>query len=423
MESKIQLPKLCSDNKCTACCACYNACRKGAITMKEDQYGELHPCVDESLCVGCGLCERSCPELEANTLERYGKPEIYSCWLKNADDRRESTSGGAAFALSCAIIKKGGHVWGAAYDENMSCCYQEANSIEELRPIQKSKYVQSYVWDCYRKIEKQLKAGDLVLFTGTSCHVKGLRTYLHKDYANLFTMDLVCHGVPGQGVFKKYINWLEEKYGDKVINYTPRNKAKDGQERWYYTQATFKNKGDVKLELRNNGYFVGFQHNLFLRTNCFNCAANGEQRFADFTVADFWGLGKTSPFHHNMERPKGISMMAVNSEKAKALFKEIEESIVFEKRSYEEASVSNTQYYRPAIPSPRRDKFREEWQLLTWDEITDKYLRLSHKEVLLYYVKKFTPPHLLSYAKSVAKREQNLRLIDLWTLLKDTKNT
>ncbi len=404
MESRKYLPKLSSEDKCTGCCACYNACGKGALIMKEDQFGELHPFVNENLCVGCGMCERACPELESNAIKRYNKPEIYCCWLKNAKDRKESTSGGAAFAISSAIIEKGGHVWGAAYDENMSLRYQEANTIEELRPIQKSKYVQSYVWDCYQKIEKELKAGDLVLFTGTGCNVKGLRTYLRKDYDNLYTMDLVCHGVPGQGIFKKYIAWLEEKYLDKVINYTPRNKGEDGQERAYYSQATFKHIGDVKLELEDNSYFVGFQRDLFLRTNCFHCTANGERRYADFTVADFWGLGKTAPFHHNMERPKGISMLAVNTGKANNIFKEIENSIVFEKRTYEEASLSNTQYYRPATPSINREEFRKESQNLTWKEITSKYLRLSHKETILYYFKKFTPPGLLSYIKSMAKR-------------------
>ena len=394
MGNKGNKPQLCSADKCTACSACYNACRKGAISMKEDAYGELHPYIDEALCVGCGGCERSCPELEANAIERYGKPEVYYCWLKNADDRKESTSGGAAYAISCAIIKKGGHVWGAAYDDNMSCRYQEANTIEELRPLQKSKYVQSYVWECFRKIEKELKGGDLVLFTGTSCHVKGLRAYLRKDYANLYTMDLVCHGVPGQGVFKKYIAWLEEKYGDRVVNYIPRNKGKDGQERQYYSLATFVRKGDVKLERGNNSYFVGFQHNIFLRTNCFNCTSNGEQRHSDFTVADFWGLGKTAPFHHNMERTKGISMMAVNSEKAQTLFRELQAVLVFEKRTYEEASLSNTQYFKPAVPSPRREAFRKEWSELTWDELADKYLRWSKKEELVYCVRKFAPPIL-----------------------------
>lgn len=391
MENK-RLPQLCEPEQCTACSACFNVCPKHAIQMVEDECGELHPQLSSELCIGCGLCERTCPELKRNSILRYGKPDVYSCWLKDSETRKESTSGGAAYALSYAIIKKGGHVLGAAYDEDMSVCYQEANTLNELKKLQKSKYVQSYVKDSFRKIKQELDNGDWVLFTGTGCHVKGLRSFLKKDYPNLYTVDLVCHGVPGQGVFMKYVNWLELKFQDKLIDYIPRHKRKDGQEIGYYTLATFKHRGDVKLEKDNNGYFIGFQHNIFLRSNCFKCTSNGEQRYADFTVADFWGLGKVKPFRQNAERTKGISMLALNSDKAKLLFEDIKDQLVYELRSYEEASFSNTQYYKPAVPSPRRDAFRKEWKLLTWEQLTAKYFKYTKKEIVLYTIKKIIPP-------------------------------
>lgn len=389
---KIVMPHLCDSEKCTACSACFSICPKHAIEMKEDNFGELHPEVDSTLCIGCGLCEKTCPELDRRALARYGKPDVYYCWLKDSSIRRESTSGGAAYAISSVIIQHGGHVWGAAYDNNMSVCYQEASTLDELGKLQKSKYVQSYVKDAFKKIKHQLDDGDMVLFTGTGCHVKGLRAYLKRDYPNLYTLDLVCHGVPGQGVFMKYVKWLEYKFNDKLVDYIPRYKRKDGQEIGYYTLATFAHRGDVKLERANNGYFIGFQHNLFLRTNCYNCTANGEKRYADFTVADFWGLGKVKPFRQNSERTKGISMLALNSEKAKLLFEDVKDQLAYELRSYEEASFSNTQYYKPAVPSPRRDAFREEWKLLPWEQLNAKYFKYTKKEIVLYTIKKITPP-------------------------------
>lgn len=402
MENK-KKPNLCATEKCTACSVCYNICPKNAIEMVEDEYGESHPHINASKCVGCGLCENTCPELGKISLRRYGKPDVYYAWLKDNAVRRESTSGGAAFALACIIIGKGGHVWGAAYDDEMSLCYQEANSLEELRKIQKSKYVQSYVGDCFKEIKRELECGDLVLFTGTGCHVKGLRAFLRKDYPNLYTMDLVCHGVPGQGIFKKYVVWLEDKYQDKLVDYIPRYKSKDGQEMGYFTVAIFEHLGEKKLELTNNGYFVGFQHNIFLRSNCFQCSANGEKRYADFTVADFWGLGKVNPFPYNEERTRGISMIALNSDKAKIIFEDMKPLLVFEKRSYEEASYSNTQYYKPANPSPNREAFRNEWKTLTWEQLTAKYLKYTGKEKLIYIIKKITPNYLLCHAKTLVK--------------------
>lgn len=385
-------PQLCESIKCTACSACANICKHEAIKMQENTHGELHPIIDYNKCISCGLCEKVCPELEKNKIEKYGKPTVYYCWLKSTEDRKQSTSGGAGFAIASAIIQQGGHVWGAAYDDDMEVCYIEANNINELRKIQKSKYVQSKVGNCFRTIKNELDRGELVLFTGTSCHVKGLRSFLRKDYSNLLTVDLVCHGVPGHGVFRKYKNWLETKYNDKLTFFDFRPKEKDGQERTYRTKAHFRNIGIKSIELKENGYFVGFQRNIFLRENCYQCTCKGEERYADITIADFWGLGKLYPFNQNRQRPYGISMLALNSKKGSAFLKYIKNDFIIEQRSYKEASVSNTQYFKSSQPSPLKNEFWNDWELNDWDVLNNKYLKYNKKDLLLYYIKKFTPP-------------------------------
>ncbi len=401
MERSRRYPKLCSKDKCTACAACYNVCPHKAIDMQEDKFGELFPVVDVNLCVECGLCERICPELGGRGLYRHEPSKIYYAWLKDASCRKQSTSGGVAYAISKAIIRKGGHVWGAAYDQDMELRYVEANALPELKGIQKSKYVQSAVGDAFAVIKKELQAGDLVLFTGTGCHVKGLRSFLGRDYGNLLTLDLVCHGVPGAGVFRKYRKWVESRYGDKMTCYIPRPKrAGDGQELGYYALAKFKHRDDIKLEKRDNSFFVGFQHNLFLRSACFDCQANGKERYSDFTVADFWGLGKLEQFKPYKERTRGISMLALNSERARVFFEEFSSELVYEERTYAEASLTNTQYYRSACPSSRRETFRHDFAEKSWDELADSYMKYTTKEYILYYIKKFTPPicyYMLNY--------------------------
>lgn len=403
MENNQKRPQLCGKDKCTACSACYNVCRKGAIKMVEDECGELYPKIDLQACVGCGQCEKVCPELAGNRLVKNEKPKIYACWLKDGMRRKQSTSGGAAYAISTKIIEKGGHVWGAAFRSDMSLYYTEANTVEELGPIQKSKYLQCYVGDAFKKIKTELDNGDLVLFTGTGCHVKGLRSFLKKDYDNLFTVDLVCHGVPGQGVFARYKDWLEKKYDDVMIGYIPRPKRNDGHEGGYYSLAKFKDKGEVKMERINNSFFIGFQHNLFLRNACFHCQANGEERYSDFTLADFWGLGKVFPFTQYEQRTLGISMLALNSPKAKALFEEFKDFMIYEERTYKEASFTNTQYYKSAIASPEREFFRKSFATSTWEELAHKYMKYSAKEYILYIIKKFVPLHMLLYVKLLAK--------------------
>ena len=395
------LPILCDSHCCTACSACVNSCKHDAIKMMEDERGELHPVIDKGKCIRCGLCEKVCPELFNNSPCKYDKPEVYYCWLKSIKSRKQSTSGGAGYAIACAVVKKGGHVWGAAYDENMTVRYIEADTVEDLSAIQKSKYVQSIVGNCYQQIKEELQRGELVLFPGTSCHVKGLRSYLRKDYPNLLTVDLICHGVPGYGIFKKYKEWLEQKYNDRMIYFDFRPKGRSGQEKGYCSQATFANLGNKTIEGKDNSYYVGFSRGIFLRNSCYQCSCKGEYRYADITIGDFWGLGKVSPFHNNRQRPYGISMLALNSEKGKSFLEYIRNDMFVEKRTYEEASISNGAYYRSCRKPLSNDLFWREWNILSWEELSNKYFKLTNKDWLGYWIKKSFHPTILSGIKSL----------------------
>ena len=68
-----------------------------------------------------------------------------------------------------------------------------------------SKYVQSDTCQSYNEVKQYLYDGKKVLFSGTGCQIGGLKAFLKKDYANLLTVDLICHGVASPLLFKKYI--------------------------------------------------------------------------------------------------------------------------------------------------------------------------------------------------------------------------
>lgn len=395
------IPRLCGQDKCTGCTACMNICAQGAIEMRENFKGELHPVINESKCIGCGVCEKVCPEIN-NRIERNGLPVVYSCWLKDADRRAQSTSGGAAYAISSTVIEFGGHVWGAAYTEEMEPVYIEANSIEELQPIQKSKYVQCAPRDCFKKIKKELQDGEMVLFSGTSCHVKGLYSFLGRKYDNLLTMDLVCHGVPGQGVFRKYKEYLEEKYSDKMTYYSFRPKSqKNGLECSHCTTVSFHKKGLVGIPKFEDSYSLGFLHNVFLRTCCHGCTSKGIQRFSDYTVADYWGLGKEQEYKEWEQRERGISMLAINSDKGRFLFEEIKRLLVYEERSITEASKGNSAYQESCRQSFNSKSFWKDWGKMSWNEISKKYLCPTKKEIIMWSIKRVVPANIMIRIKSL----------------------
>ena len=68
----------------------------------------------------------------------------------------------------------------------------------------------------------------MVYFTGVPCQVAGLKLFLRKDYNNLFTTDIVCHGVPSQKIFDVFINHFREKRNVEITNYKFRDKRVNG---------------------------------------------------------------------------------------------------------------------------------------------------------------------------------------------------
>ena len=102
--------------KCCGCGACVQRCPKNCILLKEDGEGFLYPVVDKDNCVDCGLCEKVCPVLNQGE-ER--KP-LYVYAAKNEDEeiRKKSSSGGVFTLLAVQVIKNGGVVFGARFNEN-----------------------------------------------------------------------------------------------------------------------------------------------------------------------------------------------------------------------------------------------------------------------------------------------------------------
>ena len=67
--------------------------------------------------------------------------------------------------------------------------------------------------------------------------------------------------------------------------------------------------------------------------------------YGDITIGDFWGLGKETPFEHNIKN--GVSVVLINNEKGSKFFEEIKDKIFFEKRTIEEAIKGNNQLRNP----------------------------------------------------------------------------
>lgn len=211
---------------CCGCWACYNACPKHCISMKEDDEGFRYPSVDQSLCINCGLCEKVCPVIHADNTDMPHRQEAMLVQHKDERIRRESTSGGAFTAIATWIIRQGGVVFGAGYRKGTFTVEHQAVENEEgLAIFRNSKYVQSNVGDTFRQALDFLKAGRRVCFSGTPCQIEGLRRYLrNREYEKLVCVDLVCRGIPSPRILTRYIEAQQGHIGGEFTNVLFRDK-------------------------------------------------------------------------------------------------------------------------------------------------------------------------------------------------------
>lgn len=310
---------------CCGCSACVQKCPKHCIALKEDNEGFLYPVVDKENCIGCGLCEKVCPVLHQNEPRKPLK--VFAAINKNEEIRRESSSGGIFTIIAEKIIDEGGVVFGARFDKNWEVKHDYTETIEGLAPFRGSKYVQSRIESNFRKAETFLKDGRKVLFSGTPCQIAGLKRYLRKEYDNLLTIDVICHGVPSPGVWRKYLSEIiSAKYegGKKMTSLSPNEMPlikgitfRDKTNGWkkFGFNITIE---DVRiLEFyRNNVYMKAFLKDIVLRPSCYKCPSREGKCYSDLTIGDFWSIDL---YCKEMNDDKGVSLLLVNSNKCMSI--------------------------------------------------------------------------------------------------------
>ena len=186
---------------CTGCSACAEVCAKSAITMQTDREGFLKPQIDTNQCVMCGACVRKCPQLYP-VRPNHAAPVCYAVMADN-ETRMKSSSGGMFTIAASWILEQGGVVCGAVFDENFQVHHVMMDTMDKLPALRGSKYIQSHTGHVYRQIKEKLSEGTPVLFTGVPCQVAALYAVVGREHKNLYTIDLMCHGVSSYPVLEK----------------------------------------------------------------------------------------------------------------------------------------------------------------------------------------------------------------------------
>lgn len=336
---------------CVGCRACEQVCPQNCIMIVPNSEGFLYPVLDETTCIDCGLCLKKCAQVVEDINERVPL-HTYALKNKNREEIFASASGGAADVATKVILERKGLVFGVAYTDELVARHIGISADEERYKLQSSKYVQSDMNDCYSQAKEALDSEKNVLFIGTPCQIDGLKSFLGKDYENLITIDLICHGVPSPLFFKKYIKYMGEKMGGNLIEYNFRSKEKRGWGTQYLAKTKTKTKTNIfALDKYGKHFMAGDCY----RECCYQCRyANIKNRPGDITIGDFWGIDKCYP---KFSSPLGVSSVFVNTSKGDKLLSWMSEYVDLIECSMEEAMVKQGNLISPTNRPNDRDQF------------------------------------------------------------------
>ena len=366
--------------ECCACRACSSVCTKGAISFVEDKYGFWFPNIDEKLCVNCSKCVSVC-NFHNDSVEYRKQPvKGYAASLCDKERIMNSTSGGVFMAIAEWILDKGGCVFGCVWDDNMNAVHVCAESMEQVLPMQGSKYVQSNVGNTYAEVKKKLLEDRYVLFSGTPCQVAALKSYLGWEYEKLITMDLVCHGVPSNRLFHQFLAQQEKRFKGKVTDFHFRHKSPD----WLYSRVWMeiqrgKRKIHKALLLVESPYSMMYSgKNQISRESCSHCKYACPQRGGDLTIGDYWGYKKEDI---NFEYKDGLSCILVNNPKMLPVLEEL--NLTKQEVSIESIIENNAHLMRPSCKHEKRDYVletfaKEGYQALEREYFKDNAERIRH---------------------------------------------
>ena len=378
---------------CCGCGACRNICPRDAISMQTDEYGFAYPHINEALCVECNLCVKTCQKVNKN---ESGMPLVaFAACHKDKGIARKSSSGGVFSALAEHFIENGGAVCGCVYDENLNAIHICTEKEDELLKIRKSKYLQSDVGLVYRDVKKRLAQGQEVLFTGTPCQVAALYAVVGRDFDNLTTMDLICHGVPSQLLFNQFIKYLEKRYNAEIVSFDFRSK-KYGWPR-FTLEFTDKNGRTVNIGKTQEFFMPAFTGGNLIRESCLSCKYACANRIGDITIGDLWGYEK-----HNLklDTTRGTSVFTINTSNGEKWLSVLESKLNTQEIDYKLAANKNHCLHAPTQKGEKRELYMEAIKNGTLENMAQRYRNGKRKAILREKLKLLVPASIFNFIRT-----------------------
>ena len=346
----MQIEDMIQNNRadCSGCAACKNICPKNCITMQRDAEGFDYPKINHEVCIKCGRCDATCPALNFKQTLPNKLPEVFVAVNPDAKTRRHSSSGGTFSALAELILSTGGIVFGAGFDGNWRVVHTSAENLDELENLRGSKYVQSQIGDVYKRVKVELESGRRVLFSGTPCQCAGLKSFLGKDYSNLLTVDIICHGTPSPFLWENYVEYIAQGHDIARVNFRSKRFG-------WVTNHLEINFYDCGYYAKSNGqdlFLKHFLHGMTERPSCHSCKFKFPNGKSDVTIGDAWGVQNFAP---NFFDNRGTSLVIVHTDNGRNFLSKAR--LAGQQVSFDVLPRHNPCFLTPSIPDSRRANF------------------------------------------------------------------
>lgn len=396
MSMRIVRTEVCPKEGCTLCMACYNVCPKDAISIDIDDYGYEKIAINPINCIDCHLCEKVCQSRIG--ISRQTASACFAAQAKDAKLLQRSASGGAFQMLAEIVLERGGVVYGCELIQNLDfqARHIRVSSLSDLARILNSKYVPSVIGKTYQEAKEDLELGRTVLFSGTPCQILGLRAYLHKDYRNLLTADIICHGVTSSKIFNDYLRSFEKRKQIQIVDYAFRDKSISWGTNYCYNYFRL-NDDHKRLHTKHcpredSSYMWHYLRGNIFRENCYRCQLSSEDRVSDFTFGDYWEIEVEHPDYILKSKPalslrKGVSCILINSPKGEEYGSLLHDKMVMYPTTLDQIKKHNGNLRQPSGRGRDRDNVLMLYQKLGYEAIENEYQRKTRKKKYIYWFK------------------------------------
>lgn len=398
MDTRVKLVE--NKANCCGCGACASACACDAVSMFIDDLGFQYPKVDYNKCINCGVCKEVCPVESDNRTRIVNKPAktVYAASLRDSECVSKSASGGAFVGIAKFVLEQSGVVCGAAWDDDFSVRHICVDSFAELEKIQGSKYTQSNMNDIFTDIQLLLKSEKLVLFSGMPCQVAALRCFLKRDYDNLYTIDLICHGVGSPSILKDELKYQKLKNNAQLKAVSFRSKRQG----WGTSGDLIFDNKVVPFNISVSPYYYYYYlENAVFRDSCYHCKYSSMYRPADLTIGDYWRIETAHP-EFKFDIKKGVSCILINTEKGRRLLENVKDNFVILTSTLDKVMARNANLNHCCSEPTKRKLILDKYKS-GYSDFYMFYKKDSRKKVISEKAKDIIPYRIKRFLKQIIK--------------------